>query len=230
MIKIVYIKEAKPTENIKNKLYYHGTDRQKYGERIIKDGVLKPDKDEGKVYLTPDILYAYIFSVGSTDFGKELDREKVLKDSKNATDLEKEPFGYIFVVDGEDLKDIYPDEDGISYILFYLYTNMKDEYIMKRLYRYQKNILLKLAKIYLTEYERKKIKELDPSYLYSCGKKLLGKLTDDMKLALINAGIGVVNKSQIKIIGYYKFNKKNINKQLKEDFSNFNELVEYIEL
>lgn len=98
---------AKPSSNIKNKKYYHGTNSEESGESILKDGINPPDLSlirgslrpvDGMVYITPNFRYASIYANLNKEYGS----------------LRDNGIGYIFEIEGNDLVDVLPDEDTLG--------------------------------------------------------------------------------------------------------------------
>lgn len=110
-IKQIILEDLPPTETQKSKLWFHGCPKTEFANSIIRNGFLeqniersqyKSQIDEprkGMVYIT-DVLEIAI------GYAKE--------DSGDPT----EPIGYIFVIRGEDLQDVEPDEDIVSTFLW----------------------------------------------------------------------------------------------------------------
>ena len=95
---------APPTPAMKKGIFYHGTDKSECIDKIWKEG-LKPDLGlyqdreknweavKGHVYITKDLKTALTYAISPSNKGE---------------------YGYIFVIKGDALKDIHPDEDNIG--------------------------------------------------------------------------------------------------------------------
>jgi hypothetical protein len=105
--KVVPAKEtdaAPPTPSMKKGIFYHGTGDSECIDKIWKEG-LKPDLGiyqdrlknlepvKGHVYITKDLKTALTYAISPRNKGE---------------------YGYIFVIKGDELKDIHPDEDNIG--------------------------------------------------------------------------------------------------------------------
>lgn len=212
-----YLQEmAKPTEDLISGVYYHGTSNESNFKSIIKHGGLKPGNITikrgshltpviGKVYLTKDISYAQIYAIGGNVAGSEFWD----KDFKN-----NDRYGYLFVINGSELKDIQPDEDNVGELIY------KKE---------GPNWLFSLANKHLTINTLNKIKQGEYNYFASGGKKLLNYMTDEQKIDLINNfGSHIANESNlVKYKEIWKIDKLKT-KELKEDGSNFFEIADRI--
>ena len=107
--------------------YYHGTSSEAAARAIMTQGIqpreismpakandrshLAPAK--GRVYFTPDFLYASFYALGSNSWGTDFYERYNIGPEKD-----KNPYGYIFEIDGEDISgDVLPDEDFIGQLL-----------------------------------------------------------------------------------------------------------------
>jgi len=102
--------EAAPVpESYQSQVFYHGTSNTKVGKKIIQDGELRPAEASydfiapvpGRVYLTPSLDYVSAYVCGGV-----CDSNKVKTLIKRGGQ-----YGYLFVVKGQDLSDLVPDED-----------------------------------------------------------------------------------------------------------------------
>jgi hypothetical protein len=118
-------KHAAPIhDEAKARVYYHGTDREDLAQKIMAEGIqpreiTMPEKAKSRamqapvpdrVYMTDNFGYAAIYALGGSMFG-----------SKSTKFIEgKDPFGYIFAINGSDLLgDVVPDEDSIGEALYW---------------------------------------------------------------------------------------------------------------
>jgi hypothetical protein len=210
-----YLQEiaALPIE-FKDKNLYHGTDTIKAGESIFKCGYIiapeikgkknKMTPVEGRVYLTPDLKYAVIYTIGANMLGEDLSHWLNGKDREDK-------FGYLFVIDKNDISDVQPDEDSIGEMI----SNKSPEW------------LFNLAKKYLTNKQFKNVMSGECDDWASAGKKLVKKMVDWQKLELITLGSHIANNGKIKFSEAWKFDKNKC-EQLKRDGSNFFKLAERI--
>jgi len=116
---------AAPKSSHKGLMYYHGTAKTSSAKGILRSGIKPPDLSvahrsdrldgkggplrprDGKVYLTNQLRYAIVYAIGADMLGQQLPDQFI----------GKEPYGYVFLVPGKELKDIEPDEDSIGELL-----------------------------------------------------------------------------------------------------------------
>lgn len=118
---------AQPSETVRGKTYWHGTDTLKAAESIMKNGLDpahtdtkygdaqplgRPVKDH--VYLTSKLDYAVIYALGGDMVGTMKDHPHSDAEMKI---YRKDPYGYVFEFDGKDLVDVQPDEDSVGELL-----------------------------------------------------------------------------------------------------------------
>lgn len=205
---------AVPSQTHKEKTYFHGTQSESAVKNIIKNG-LKPREIEvksrstynltpveGKVYFTPNIAYAQIYALGG--------------DLAGTGYKAKEKYGYIFSINGNELKDIQPDEDSVGEIIHNYFAKEKTDSFMNR--------MLALTKSILTANQFLKLKDGDYITFAQTGKKLLPKLSDGDKLRFLDLGAHVAHTGNVKIEGAWRVDLKRI-KDLKSDGSNFFEIA-----
>lgn len=219
--KTFLIEMAKPTEAHLAKVYYHGTS-ERSGLEILKHGIqpgdlVMPEKflssrqpnlnpRLGKVYITPDLKYAQIYAIGG--------------DIAGSTYKSREAFGYLFVIDGQELSDIEPDEDSIGELLWAQLVKPDPE--NKFLARW-----LVISREHLTPHQWKEFKEGEFVMQAHLGKKLLKFMPDSDKLAFINLGAHIANTGKLWYKEAWKVDLTKI-KDLKKDASNFFEVAERI--
>ena len=209
------------------KVYYHGTSSTFFGESIIKNGIKIPDLTlrkgklkpvEGKVYITPHIAYAQIYCIGGDLAGNDYKpSEYELKNSGQ--------YGYLFIIDGKDLKDIVPDEDSVGEILWHYLNNVDSK-------RYKLNSDLKwldyLAQRKLTSLQYRNVKNQgDFGDLAVAGKKLVKFMTDKQKFEIIDRGGHIAHGGNLFPTQAWKCDKLKI-KELKPDGSNFFKIAERV--
>tara|TARA_B100000242_G_scaffold287853_1_gene255288 strand:- start:155 stop:835 length:681 start_codon:yes stop_codon:yes gene_type:complete len=205
------------------KVYYHGTPSKEAAESILRSGIQPPDLSsrqgvltpvQGKVYITPDISYAQIYAIGGDLAGN--DASRMVKTYGQ--------FGYMFVIDGNKLGDIQPDEDSVGEMIH-------DEEV---------SWLSDMARYYLDE-EPYDDEGQDLGYysLYdavmggeydawaTAGKFLLDEMSDSQKQKLIDAGAHIANTGVLIPSRAYRIDR-NKTQQLKRDGSNFFALAEEI--
>ena len=204
-------------------VYYHGTPSKEAAESILRSGIQPPDLSsrqgaltpvQGKVYITPDISYAQIYAIGGDLAGN--DASRMVENYGQ--------FGYMFVIDGNKLGDIQPDEDSVGEMIH-------DEEV---------SWLSDMARYYLDE-EPYDDEGQDLGYysLYdavmggeydawaTAGKFLLDEMSDSQKQKLIDAGAHIANTGVLIPSKAYRIDR-NKTQQLKRDGSNFFALAEEI--
>jgi hypothetical protein len=101
--------EAAPTAGT---IYYHGTPLEAAAKAIMKTGLKGAEVQgrgmmapvAGRVYMTPSLAYAIIYAIGGAYAGHEAPESMIAKSR----------YGYVFVIDGNDLDTVEPDEDSIG--------------------------------------------------------------------------------------------------------------------
>ena len=212
---------ARPTKKMKSNTYYHGTATEKAGQGILKHGITPPDLTDrkgklkpidGRVYLTHKLEYALVYLL----------QGNVLGSSYVMPSWDKEPYGYLFVIDGKSLVDIQPDEDNVGELIWDTLDHNKGGWRDTPF-----NWLMKLAKEKLTNYQYSKVKEGEYADWAVAGKKLIPLMTDMQKLQIIESGAHISHTGKIIPSQSWKFEKINA-KNLLSDGSNFFELAERI--
>ena len=205
---------AMPTDNIRNKTYYHGTDSIEKAMLIMNNGINPPDvslrKDSltrpipGRVYLTDKIGYAAIYCIGGDMAGSEVPEGWI-------TNPKEGRYGYVFEIDGNSLADIQPDEDSVG------------EFIYDKKY----GILNRIAENHVAPSRLQKVYDGGCAYYTSVGKQIMKYIPDWLKLQMIEDGAHIANQGNLPIKGCWRFDKMKT-KLLKRDYSNFFELAERI--
>jgi len=104
------VHEAIPSSTLRATDYYHGCPNSGVAEDIIEHGI-EPGQITtksqmtpvaNKVYLTPSIAYAQIYAMGANMAGHKLWKKP------------EEKFGWLFVVSGQSLTNLQPDEDEVG--------------------------------------------------------------------------------------------------------------------
>lgn len=206
---------AMPRDIDYGRTYYHGTSSSKAAHGIFSKGIEPPNLDlrpqnkltpvKGKVYLTTDLKYAVIYALGGDIAGsKALQRW-----------IDEDRYGYVFIVDGKELKDIQPDEDSVGEML---YDELKGK----------AGWLAGFAKKVLTPLQLEKVMKYDDyADLATAGRKLVKEMSDKQKLDLIDAGAHVANEGKVNFKQCWRIDKSK-SEELKEDGSNFFQLAEKV--
>lgn len=200
-----YIEEmAMPRSLDTKKTYYHGTSSEKAAKGILNKGISPPDLTsrhgltkpiEGKVYITTDLRYALVYALEGDIIGSDY----------NFSKWDIEPIGYIFIIEGKQLKDIQPDEDSVG----------------EMVYKKQPEWLYKLAVMNLADSTMRKVMDGEYAYWAKAGKVLVKKMSDNQKLELIDMGAHIAHTGALKPKELWVFNKAEDNPKFKKDASNF---------
>ena len=209
------IREAKATAGQRGKTFYHGTASEADAKAIMAEGLAPPDLSgsnesllrpvEGKVYLTPDPGYALIYAIGGNIVGSEVPRSFIEKDGR---------YGYVFLVRGEDLQDVQPDEDAIGEMLA---DNRAPDWLVRK------------AKAIMAPSTFRKVMEGDYCWGAKAGKMLLKRMSDAEVSALLDADTAVAHHGGIKPFAAYRVDKERC-RDLKHDGSNIADVCERIDL
>ena len=220
---------AVPRDSDFAKVYYHGTSIEKNGESILKEGIKIPDLTlrkgkyrpvDGKVYITPYIFYAQIYAIGGDFAGNNYTPSAYEQEHGGR-------YGWMFVIDGNQLKDIQPDEDSIGEILYYSLNrgDIKEHpnYNLDNL-----EWLVNMAKNNLTPLQYKKVKNYeDFGDLAMAGKKLVKIMSGKQHLELIDKGAHIAHGGNLIPKEAWKIDKFNVI-DLKKDGSNFFDVADKI--
>ena len=205
------------------KVYYHGTPSKEAAESILRSGIQPPDLSsrqgaltpvQGKVYITPDISYAQIYAIGGDLAGNDASRMVETYGQ----------FGYMFVIDGNKLSDIQPDEDSVGEMIHdgevSWLSDMARYYLDEEPYDDEGQDLG-----YYSLYDAVMGSEYDA--WATAGKFLLDEISDSQKQKLIDAGAHIANTGVLIPSKAYRIDR-NKTQQLKRDGSNFFDLAEEI--
>jgi hypothetical protein len=224
-IKDILLEMAVPTEDVRNKTFYHGySPRQEkvdgkwvkkdIGEKIADEGIIKAQSEklkgalapvQGRSYVTPHIGYAQMYALGGDIAGNKHDSER---DSK---------YGYMFKIHGHALSnDIQPDEDNIGQMV-----GSKG--------KTGPTWLHKLASKHVAASRIKSAEDGEYSAYAKIGKQLVTKMTPDQKIDLIvNHGAHVANAGDIHFAEAWRIDKEAHQHKLNKDGSNFFDYAERI--
>ena len=204
-------------------LLFHGTSSESKGLNIIQEGI-RPDLSEtqglarpvdGRVYLATNIKESLPYLLGGAMAGHDLP-EAWIKESR---------YGFMFVIDREQLQDIQPDEDQVGQAISESKISWGSKYF---------SILSQQEPLQEEDEEFShynslldQVKDGDYSSWIKAGHLLLPLLTDSEKMDVIKlygnvAHLGVVQPQEA-----WKFDKT-LSSKLKEDGSNFFDLAERV--
>ena len=205
------------------KVYYHGTPSKEAAESILQSGIQPPDLSsrqgaltpvQGKVYITPDISYAQIYAIGGDLAGN--DASRMVENYGQ--------FGYMFVIDGDKLGDIQPDEDSVGEMIHNEEVSWLDD--MARYYLDEEPYDDEGQDLgYYSLYDAVMGGEYDA--WATAGKFLLDEMSDSQKQKLVDAGAHIANTGVLIPSKAYRIDR-NKTQQLKRDGSNFFDLAEEI--
>ena len=211
------IREAIDPRNV----YYHGTPSKEAAESILRSGIQPPDLSsrqgaltpvQGKVYITPDISYAQIYAIGGHLAGS--DASRMIQNYGQ--------FGYLFVIDGDKIGDVQPDEDSVGEMIhneeFSWLSDMARYYLEEEPYDDEGQDLG-----YYNLYDAVMGGEYDA--WATAGKFLLDEMSDNEKQKLIDAGAHIANTGVLIPSKAYRIDR-GLTQQLKSDGSNFFDLAE----
>ena len=204
-----------------SKVYYHGTSAKEAAESILQSGIQPPDLSsrqgaltpvQGKVYITPDISYAQIYAIGADMAGS--DASRMIENYGQ--------YGYVFVIDGDKLGDIQPDEDSVGEMIHNEEVSWLDD--MARYYLDEEPYDDEGQDLgYYSLYDAVMGGEYDA--WATAGKFLLDEMSDSQKQKLIDAGAHIANTGVLIPSKAYRIDR-NKTQQLKRDGSNFFDLAE----
>ena len=204
-----------------SKVYYHGTSAKEAAESILQSGIQPPDLSsrqgaltpvQGKVYITPDISYAQIYAIGADMAGS--DASRMIENYGQ--------YGYVFVIDGDKLGDIQPDEDSVGEMIHNEEISWLDD--MARYYLDEEPYDDEGQDLgYYSLYDAVMGGEYDA--WATAGKFLLDEMSDSQKQKLIDAGAHIANTGVLIPSKAYRIDR-NKTQQLKRDGSNFFDLAE----
>jgi hypothetical protein len=229
------IVEMAPSPEVRAMPLYHGTKTEEAAKSILANGIQPGAVDRGKghlapvagkVYLTPSIEYATIYALGGVWMTHKM-RPEYLKGSQ---------YGYVFVIDGNALTHIQPDEDSVGEFI-YKHSERKrnpitgryigwefrpdgvDEQEKRRVYYNVKNLMT------------------PRQYVGSCdgyiaahaagGKRALKKLSDQDKACLVKWGSHIAHDGAITPVACWKIDKMR-SVEIAKDGSNFFDIAERI--
>lgn len=204
--------------DLEGKRLWHGTSKEENGLSILRDGyILGSTKSgrghftpiTGRVYLSFDLHYSMIYSIGGSMFGSKIN-DKWIKDDGR--------YGYIFEVNGSELSDIQPDEDSVGKFLWKFYGEKNPSH--------EDRYLADVISRRMTPNQLKKIKMGEYSYYASGGKRALKKMSPWEKAALINRhGSHISVPGPVKWKTAYRVDKLRVPEMKRENLPNFLELV-----
>jgi hypothetical protein len=211
-----------PSEEEIGARYFHGTPREEKAEAIIRDGVLVGRDVQGRsfgaprkdfVYLPRNIEDALPYVLGANYAGTSLPPEIVEREGQ---------YGYLFVVEGKDLKDIEPDEDYVGNLIYDLSRKRPEELTTRE------RQFLSFANSELTPRQMHHIKYGEYLYWAAGGKRLLKRVRQDWMMRFILDNVPVVsNRGPVPPSEAWRMDK-NRAPELESDGSNFFDVAEKV--
>jgi len=223
-IRSILLEMAAPRQADLGAVYFHGTPSATNAESIMKVGIKVPDLSgrggylkpvEGKIYITPKISYAQVYAIGGDMAGS--DASRMIENYGQ--------YGYVFVIDGQQLKDIQPDEDSVGEMVYneeyYWLDDLAEEYLKDEEYD---DYGMDLG--YRSLYHAIMGGEYDA--WAAGGKILLDVMDDEQMLELIDGGAHIAHTGNLLPKETWRFDR-NKTPDLAKDGSNFFELAERIQ-
>lgn len=219
-LSFLFPKIAAPADSLSQLEFYHGNYNQDAVKPILTSG-LEGREEQGKsmlspvkkgVYLASDFKYAMVYALGANMIGREF----------TPFNITEQPYGYIYTVTKENLKDVSPDEDGIGELVWRIYEGVEtnlgsgDCFTLKR-----------IAEDVATPNQLTRLKDGQYSYFAAVGKKIIPLLPDNLKIRMIQTGISFFNLGRTKVSGVYIF-KRNMCHLLTGDISKDKPYMVYI--
>lgn len=186
-------------DEVKNQVYFHGCPNINYAINIAKDGFIrvKPEQErhylasvKGQAYVTNEVYKAYemAFNGNITDKLRFLSDRYFSQKTYNKQiciyreRLEKQGrYGFIFLIDGNDLNKVQPDEDDVGELIYtleysdYISISLKERFywLLELVYDVAYNFLVKMP-------------QLHKGKAYAMmGKRILPHLTDEQKQQIL---------------------------------------------
>jgi hypothetical protein len=200
--------------------YYHGTSREDYGLSIVHEGVIKPRATPGRgwaspvpgrVYLTTELEYAMPYVLGGVLQGHQMHIPMVQRDGR---------YGFLFVVDGDSLGDVQPDEDWVGDQLYDALERprRRDQMIDNLVY---------LAERTLAPGTLWNVRNGDSIWLSRAGKALLKKMGPGLLNRLTAESPHLSVHGPVRFASAWRFDKM-ASAQLTKDGHNFFDLAQKI--
>lgn len=227
--------EMAPSPEVKAMVLYHGTKWETAAQSIFANGIQPGSIQQGKghlapvagkVYLTPSIEYATIYALGGVWMAHKM-RPEYTTESQ---------YGYVFVVDGNSLTHIQPDEDSVGEFIGKHSQRKKNpingryvgwDFRSDGVDDYQKEMVYHNIKSLMTPRQ----------YLGSCegftaaqaagGKRALKKLSDSDKANLVKWGAHIAHDGAVEPVACWRIDKMR-SEEIAKDCSNFFQIAERI--
>jgi hypothetical protein len=214
------LEEAAPDENMRQQTFYHGVDNTEAAKFVMKNGLKGRDVQgrahmapvAGRSYLAQNLPYAIIYALGGDIAGHKV-----------APRPGKDPYGYLFVLKGDGIEDVQPDEDSVGEFLY--------DHTEKGRFKGDPSGLAYVAWKWIwdsvTPNQRRAILDGEYSAWAHGGKRALKNMPDTIKMFLIRNGAHVAATGVLKPVEVWKIAKSKSH-LLKRDGSNFFEIAKRV--
>lgn len=235
--------EAKPGEDMRRRIYYHGTSDDEKGRSILNLGIEPGNQGEhsrghltpviGRSYLTTSLRYGVIYCIGGDMLGCSDGGVKYIIGRTGSQ------CGWLFVISGTRLlSDVQPDEDSVGEAAMYAHVILtgknqefyQDDPLFQGLLRASDYALRRFygnARVSMTPRQWEQTLDGFVAAQASGGKRFLKRMTDEDKLFLINCGAHVAYQGNLIPDQAWRFDKTKA-PHLAKDGSNFFELAERV--
>lgn len=211
-----------PTQARLDGVVYHGTSTEAAALGILREGIQPPtpkyggalDPVGGAVYVTPDIRYGVIYALGGVYLGQRMPPDFVDKDR----------YGYVFVVPAEELGMIQPDEDSIGEMV----TNRSPAWLVGLAEEELFNEYTEYPEDYDEDEDLRLLSLLDQGYIMAqaeAGRIIADALSDDEILDLIERGAHIAHFGPLQPSECWRIDKRR-SQELLPDASNFFDIAE----
>ena len=197
------IAEPPPPEEVTGKMWYHGTPSKSAFDKIRSDGIqphlvtthrMNYRRTPGMVYLTAELPIAATFAAGMT----------LYRDSYSNSG---QKFGWILSVDGDDLKDVYPDLDAIARSLYSIIVDNETDFLPEGTEKWFVSLVDKHKNdngpIPIDKHEF-----VWDKWSFVIAKNMISDMTDKQLLSLLPLDIesGIMNKGTVMPLEGYRLN------------------------
>jgi len=183
---------AIPNSIILSKEYYHGVYNYEVAEFVLTNGIVPPIKSrqasglsplKGSIYITPKIYAAALYA-------REINKKQITY-----------RYGFIFKIDGNELVDVYPDEDEIDSLMrSYLHYNKKiteDSILENPIPNFAVKIFDRIFALLSENEINTLINDFDLKGRIKICKKIVKMLLPSEILNLLNLNINISNRGKI---------------------------------
>lgn len=216
-------RQENPAELLSAEEFFHGTPRKAAAKGIVLEGLrpgqheeltaLTPIKDA--VYVTKSLTYAAIYALGGAYVGYRVPA-RFLEEYGN--------YGYVFVIPGEQVRLVDPDEDSIGEMVY----NREPVWLRRR----AEEVLSDYETMFPEDYDDDsgyQLLDLVDDGLYGAwaeaGRVLVAYLSEEEILDLIDAGAHVAHYGALYPSEAWRIDRRR-SEELEEDASNFFEVAE----